>query len=153
MHQNGIGLLSISPFHPCLDKSKRNICSLEFILFKSNKEVEKKIEKRLEKISTSAAEYQVSGKSKKGNIFLVETHPVCKIVCDDDSEYLIQTGFRGNLFEINLSLEKNPELLYQRDAYLLIMMPKKFEIDNIKSSSLDHIQYLSTIFDSNSVKS
>ena len=166
-HSNGVALLHLSPFHACLDKEKRKIVKLDFTIFdadaRKNSNSQKKsqnsrISENPQKSSSirnqkgkgevwgqkvnSVFDFSVSGKSKKGGIFLVENHLICKIYCDDCKTYLIRTNIRGRLFEINTKLVKNPEKLYEKNCYLIIIYPKKEELRSIKGRLMTKDEYL-----------
>lgn len=53
----------------------------------------------------------MSGKRKKGGIWVEESTILCEITCDDGSIYKIAACIRARLLEVNLRLLEEPELL------------------------------------------
>lgn len=90
----------------------------------------------------SVHEFKVSGKSKKGGLFLVETHTVCNIYCDDGTCFTVRSNLRGRLFEINTALIEQPSLIYEKNCYLIILYPKKEELNEMKKTMLSKEAYL-----------
>lgn len=116
VHSNRICLISLAPSHRII-KERKTIKSINF-----------KVSEKLDRASN-----KVSGKSKHGAQPLQPSSTICSIECDDGDEvYSVKCNMTGKLMEVNHTLVKNPELLFQpphTGGYLAIALPNiaKFE--------------------------
>jgi glycine cleavage system H lipoate-binding protein len=86
----------------------------------------------------------VSGKKKRGAVFLTPDSTLCRITLEDGSEHNLSSVVRGKLIEINPRLVANPNLLLSRhedEGYLAILAPKLNEIDGMHASLLNQEGY------------
>ena len=54
---------------------------------------------------------EVSGKKKRGGVFVKADDLLCTIRCDDDAEYFIPCGLPGQPLEVNSRLVEHPNLV------------------------------------------
>ncbi|XP_015906225.1 protein Abitram [Parasteatoda tepidariorum] len=109
LHSNRLCLITIAPTHPILTECL-NIHSIEFNSVGNVNRLSNK----------------VSGKFKRGAQKLKEKSVICKLKCDNDSEYILYSCVAGKLVEINEKLIENPNLLKEKpwsDGYVGIIMP------------------------------
>jgi len=124
-HSNRICLVTLAPSHPILAEKKK-VTSVSF-------KVTEKVDRSLNK---------VSGKRKRGAQWLDASSPLCKVKCDDESEYTIFCGMRGSLVEMNSRLLTNPELLFAgANGFVAIVMPKLQEADCMMEKLMNQQQF------------
>ena len=76
----------------------------------------------------------MSGKRKRGALFLFNDTVVCNVECSDGAKFALRSSIRGNLIEINRALIDAPSLLNERpgtDGFLAILAPKPNDITKI----------------------
>ena len=76
----------------------------------------------------------MSGKRKRGALFLFNDTVVCNVECSDGAKFALRSSIRGNLIEINRALIDAPSLLNERpgtDGFLAILAPKPNDISKI----------------------
>ena len=113
VHSNGLCVLSIAPTHPSIQPPLRVVG----VRYRSHDG------KNLLKTS-------VSGKGKKGSIFLSERDMVCDVDVSDGSTFKMYACIRGSVIEINERLIAQPQLLGEMplsDGFVCVMMPKLVE--------------------------
>jgi len=122
-HSNRICLVTLAPTHPIIKENK----TIRSITFK----VSEKLDRSLN---------TVSGKRKRGAQWVDLTSPLCKVTCEDDSQFVIYCGIRGNLVEMNNRLLEDPQLLTQYEngeGFIAIVMPRLHEADKMMDKLLD----------------
>uniref|UniRef100_A0A7S3LR36 C3H1-type domain-containing protein n=1 Tax=Aplanochytrium stocchinoi TaxID=215587 RepID=A0A7S3LR36_9STRA len=124
MHSNGICAIGLAPGHGALNKKKRKVTKIDFIVNEKN-----------------IADFKVSGKRKKGGIWFVASHPLCTIECDDGSKYLVKASIRCKLYEVNLTLLDCPENIYTSSGHLVVVAPKKEEISEMRTNLVGKSEY------------
>lgn len=85
-----------------------------------------------------------SGKKKLGASWLNALSPICDVHCADGTVFTCCSGVRGNLYELNTRLTREPQLLVQSPesaGYLALIMPKKAEKGTVHADLLDPEQF------------
>ncbi|XP_055329630.1 protein Abitram-like [Paramacrobiotus metropolitanus] len=80
------------------------------------------------------------GARKKGAQFIEHGSVICRVECADRSSYVVSSGIRGKLLEVNTNLSARPSLLSSKPfstGYLAIIMPNAMEMDIIRASLHD----------------
>lgn len=85
----------------------------------------------------------ISGKSKKGGIWLDEDDVVCILEDENRESYPVVAGVRGRLLELNERIEENVSVISEKPAtsgFICIIQPKFNDIDYLlnKLVSLDN---------------
>ncbi|KAG7389656.1 Mitochondrial inner membrane protease ATP23 [Phytophthora boehmeriae] len=121
MHSNRLCVVGIAASHPAM---QAGIESVEF--------------------TQNILESKVTGKKKKGGLFLLPNTALCVVKCKSGREYTLYSCIRGSLIEVNERLQTEPTLLQQKhqtDGYLVIIQPKKVEVAEIQESLLSKDEY------------
>ncbi|KAG2525505.1 hypothetical protein BBO99_00004499 [Phytophthora kernoviae] len=121
MHSNRLCVVGIAASHPAMQEG---IESVEF--------------------SQNILESRVTGKKKKGGLFLLPNTALCVVKCKSGREFTLYSCIRGSLIEVNERLQTEPTLLQQKhqtDGYLIIIQPKKVEVAEIQESLLSKDEY------------
>jgi len=106
-HSNILLVIGIAPTHQIIQESKKIV--------------------RVDFEGTKKQLTKIEGKRKKGGLWVEINSPICRVVCQDDDDFIIYSGVRGHLIEINTKLESSPELLIDKPAtegYIGIIKPK-----------------------------
>lgn len=131
MNANGICVLGLAETHEFV-RNHKQVQSIEFgvvIIVKSELK-----ETRQHKQIRSCS---VTGKSKKGGIWLDEDDTLCTVTSVDGEKVTVISGIRGRLVEVNENLLSNPNLLTEKagewevgylqsatEGFLCIVQPK-----------------------------
>ncbi|CBK22195.2 uncharacterized protein [Blastocystis hominis] len=129
MHSNTICIVSLAFGHDIITKGKRCV-KVVFGKGKDHRDLVKN---------------DVSGKRKKGGIWVEESTILCEITCDDGSVYKIAACIRARLLEVNLRLLEEPELLNTKprtDGFIALFAPKVADVMNIQKSLLTSEEYI-----------
>ncbi|XP_045169738.1 protein Abitram-like [Mercenaria mercenaria] len=109
VHSNKICVICLAETHP-ICKDKKKVTSVDYQFDNVNRLCNR-----------------VSGKGKKGGQNLTQDALLCKISCEDGSQYFIPCGLKCQLLETNDSLKNSPSTLTEKplsDGYIAIVMPK-----------------------------
>lgn len=121
-HSNRICVVTLAETHPVLQKG-RTIKSINYQISDG----------------CSRLKNKVSGKSKRGGQFLTDFAPLCRITCNDETEYTIYSCIRGRLLEVNEEILKKPSLLLEKpftEGYIAVILPKLEESKSITENLL-----------------
>ncbi|KAF4028192.1 Glycine cleavage H-protein [Phytophthora infestans] len=121
MHSNRLCVLGVAESHPVMQEE---LVSVEF--------------------TQNVLQSRVTGKKKKGGQFMLPNTVLCVLKCKSGHEFKLYSCMRGALIEVNERLQKEPELLKQKnqsDGYLAIIQPKKVEVSEIQQSLLSKEEY------------
>ncbi|XP_046550880.1 protein Abitram-like [Haliotis rubra] len=132
-HSNRICIVTLAQSHPVVAQKKK-VTSVNF-----------KVNDNLDRLDN-----KVTGKSKRGAQILKANSPLCKITCDDGSEYTVYSCIRGMLVEVNEHLSQKPNLLvnkFQTEGYIAVVLPRLYEFEREMKSLLSHEDYKSKMAD------
>lgn len=127
-HSNRICLITLADNHPIL-KEQKVIKNIDYQV--SNK--------------VNRLDNKVSGKGKKGGQYLDPLSILCRIECEDGTEYNVYSCIQGKLVEINDGLSLDSSLLLSKaksDGHIAIVLPKLSVIEQYKESFLTYDQYI-----------
>lgn len=118
-HSNGLCLVGLASGHPALSPEKK-IVQVNWKVGNSDRSL-----------------IEVSGRKKKGALWLDAHSLLCELTCDDGSVYTVQTGVHGKLIEVNPRL---PAILTpstaEGDGWLAILLLKKVDMEGLESKLL-----------------
>ncbi|KAG9415892.1 Mitochondrial inner membrane protease ATP23 [Aphanomyces cochlioides] len=124
MHSNRLCVIGIAPGH-CIFTHSLTVTSITY--------------------ESSVQDSKVTGKKKKGGVWLNPDTVVCRVTCSNDQTFSFRSCIRGALIEINDNLTANPTLLTEKPftlGYLAIVRPKPVEIAEIQASLLHQDEYM-----------
>ncbi|KAF0696792.1 Aste57867_12454 [Aphanomyces stellatus] len=96
---------------------------------------------------SSVMDNKVTGKKKKGGVWLNPDTVLCRVTCSNGEIYAFRSCIRGALIEFNDKLAADPTLLTRKpftEGYLAIVRPKPVEIAEIQASLLTQDDYMDT---------
>ncbi|GAV03223.1 hypothetical protein RvY_13682 [Ramazzottius varieornatus] len=119
-HTNALFILTLAPSHP--------VCRL----LKTIREVKFQVDDGPDRAKSGGKGYR-----KKGAQFLSPNDVICNITCDDSTMYVVKSGIKGKLLEVNSRLATWPQLLTTHTAsngYIAIVIPNATDIEATQSS-------------------
>lgn len=108
-HSNRICLITLAQSHPIL-KEKKKVMNIRYHASDG----------------VNRLKNHVTGKGKHGAQQLQPLSPLCHVLCEDGSTYIVRTCINGKLVEVNETLLQNPGLLTEKpyaEGYIAIVLP------------------------------
>lgn len=108
-HSNGLCVVSLAAGHPIIAQQKK-VVAVNF--------------------RHGCVSSKPSGKKKLNSLWINELSPLCDVECEGGDSYVVYGAVRGNLYETNNSLKKEPNLLAthpNEKGFVAIIAPKKEE--------------------------
>ena len=119
-HSNKLILVGIAPTHPILSDAGRSVSKVDFAASGSRER--------------SLLDMKVSGKGKKGGVWMQRDTAICEVTMSDGAVYKVRACVRGMLIEVNARLAEDPGLLQRKpntEGYVAILRPKLEEADSV----------------------
>lgn len=117
-HSNKLILVGIAPTHPIVAVAGRSVAKVDFAASGSREK--------------SLLDMKVSGKGKKGGVWVQRDTALCEVTMSDGAVYKVRACVRGTLIEVNARLAEDPGLLQRKantEGYVAIIRPKLDEAD------------------------
>ncbi|KAK8808996.1 hypothetical protein WA171_001124 [Blastocystis sp. BT1] len=132
LHFNGVCIMGLAESHFFI-RNHLQIQSLQYGVTRQHKTI------------TSCA---VTGKSKKGGIWLDEDDTVCTLTSTTGEIVSVVAGIRGRLLELNESLSQNLNLITEKNAtkgYICIIQPKQVDMEYLVNNLLSMEEYIQSL--------
>lgn len=130
VHSNKICVICLAETHPII-RDRKKVLSVDYQFDDVNRLCNK-----------------VSGKGKRGGQNLASDALLCRISCEDGSQYFVPCGLKCQLLETNDSLKNTPNILSEKplsDGYIAIVMPKLKEYPEEMKMLLSKDEFLKEI--------